>query len=144
MAILFNERGLLVTDECVRIPGSEFPISRVRHAWVTLPESTRGLRLVTTGILVACLVPLAAWAIISGWLADHWIALPLAIGFVVVAAWAGLLDPIALYLEKRRHELWIDVDGTHYRVWQNNKVEVNKALRAITRAGERHRDAEWR
>ena len=144
MAILFNERDLLVTDECVRTPRREYPIPRVRRAWVSLPESTRGLRLVVTALLVGVVVAAATWALTTGWLADHWVAVPLFIIAAAVAGWAGFLDPLAVYLEKRRHDLWLDVDGVAVRVWSDNKVEVNKAVRAIDRARERHRDAQWR
>jgi len=144
MAILFNERELLVTEECVRTTTHEYPIRLVRRVWITLPESTRGVRLTVTAVLVGAVVAVAAWALASGWLTDHWIAVPVLIIAAVVAGWAGFLDPLAVYLEKRRHDLWIDVDGMPVRVWSDNKVEVNKAVRAIERARERHRDAQWR
>ncbi|GAA1789786.1 hypothetical protein GCM10009682_09860 [Luedemannella flava] len=144
MAILFHERDLLVTDERVRTPTREYPIYRVRRAWVSLPESTRGLRLIVTAVLVGVVVAVAGWAVASGWLTDHWVTVPLFIVAAGIAGWAGFLDPLAIYLEKRRHDLYLDVDGVPVRVWSNNKVEVNKAIRAIDRARERHRDAQWR
>jgi hypothetical protein len=60
----------------------------------------------------------------------------------VIAAWGGLLDPVAVWLEKRRHELWVSTDAYSVKVWANNNVEVNKAVRAIQRAQERLRDAQ--
>ena len=53
----------------------------------------------------------------------------------------GLFDPVAIYLEKRHHELWITTGTVSVLLWKANKVEVNKALRHIQRARERHREA---
>jgi hypothetical protein len=57
-----------------------------------------------------------------------------------VAAGIGLLDPVAIYLEKRHHELWIATDTVSVRLWKANAIEANKAMRAIHRARERHRE----
>jgi nicotinamide riboside transporter PnuC len=76
----------------------------------------------------------------TGWLARNWgwlLAAPL---FFVVAAHIGLLDPIAIYLEKRHHELWIATDVVSVRIYKANAVEAHKALRAIQRASERHHE----
>lgn len=74
----------------------------------------------------------------TGWLTRNWVWIMAAPAFFFVAAGIGLLDPIAIYLEKRHHELWIATDSIAVRVWKHNAVEVNKALRAIKRARERH------
>jgi hypothetical protein len=58
----------------------------------------------------------------------------------LAAAWIGLLDPVAIYLEKRHHELWIATDTGSAMVWKANSVEANKALRQIQRARERHQE----
>ena len=59
---------------------------------------------------------------------------------VFVAAGIGLLDPVAVYHEKRHHELWITTDAVSVQIWKANSVEANKALRAIQRARERHQE----
>jgi|SRR4051812_12055104 hypothetical protein len=147
MAILFNERELVVTDERIRTPGRDYPISRVSRVWCALPESTRGVRLMVIATLVGVVLAVGIYLTTVGWLRGHLIALPFVLTLVCVLVgllgWAGILDPVAVYLEKRRHELWIETDGMAVLLWSNNKVEVNKALRAIGRARERHDDARW-
>jgi hypothetical protein len=147
MAILFNEGELVVTDERIRTPGRDYPISRVSRVWCALPESSRGMRLMVIGTLVGIVLAVGIYLTTVGWLREHLVAVPFILTLVCVLlaflGWAGILDPLAVYLEKRRHELWIETDGVAVMLWSNNKVEVNKALRAIGRARERHHDAQW-
>ena len=77
----------------------------------------------------------------SGWLTRNWVWLLASPVFFFVAAAIGLLDPIAIYLEKRHHELWITTGTVSVLLWKANQVEVRKALRQIQRARERRRDA---
>ena len=71
-----------------------------------------------------------------GWLITHWAWL-LATPVVLLGLGSiGLLDPIAIYLDKRHHELWIAGDTYSVRVFKANSVEARKALRAIQRACE--------
>jgi hypothetical protein len=137
MATLFREDGLQVTEEWIRsVPGT-FAISDVRSAWAARKQIGRGSRLLSALLGIAAVVALIGGAGASGWLIEHWEYLLAAPVVFFVAAWIGLLDPIAIYLEKRHHDLWIATDRGAVRIWRNNSVEVNKALRAIQRAQER-------
>jgi hypothetical protein len=142
MATLFHERGLQVTDEWIRSSSGHIPIAEVRSVWVQLPRTTRGRRFGTALTLVGVVLLLFAWAWTSGWLARNAVMLPAFLVLFAIAAWAGALDPIAVWLEKRRHELWVATDAYKAKVFVDNNVEVNKAARAIQRAQERMRDAQ--
>ena len=142
MAVLFRERGLQVTDDCIYSTAGKIPITEVRLAWTELPRATRGRRFGTVVVLLGLVLLLFLWAWSSGWLSRNAVMIP---GFLVlfaIATWGGLLDPIAVWREKRRHELWVSTDAFSVKVWANNSVEVNKAVRAIHRARERMRDAQ--
>ena len=142
MAVLFRERGLQVTDDWVHSTAGNIPIREVRSVWTELPRATRGRRFGTMIALVGLVLILFAWAWASGWLTRNAVMIP---GFLVlfaIATWGGLLDPIAVWREKRHHELWVATNGYSMKVWANNSVEVNKAVRAIQRAQERLRDAQ--
>jgi hypothetical protein len=76
----------------------------------------------------------------SGWLTRNWLWLLASPIIFFAAASIGLFDPVAIYLEKRHHELWIATDTTAIRLWKANRIEVSKALRQIQRARERHRE----
>jgi hypothetical protein len=140
MAILFRADELQVTEDWIRAPSGTFPIRDVRSAWVTRRQIGRGSRLMTAALGAGALLIVIGGAGATGWLTRNWIWIVAAPAFFFVAAAIGLLDPIAIYLEKRHHELWIATDSVAVRVWKQNSVEVNKALRAIQRARERHRE----
>jgi len=140
MATLFSEDGLQITDEWIRAAPGAFPIRDVRSAWVTRRQIGRGSRLMTALLGGGALLVVIGGVGASGWLSRNWTYLLLAPLLVFVAATIGLLDPLALYLEKRHHELWIATDSVAVRVWKHNYIEVNKALRAIERARERHQE----
>ena len=141
MARLFDENGLQITDDWIRTPAGTFAIAEVRAAWVTRRQATRGNRWLTAGLGAGFVLVLVGGAGMSGWLARYWVwLLASPVVFFVVAA-VGLLDPIAIYLEKRHHELWITTGTVSVLLWKANKVEVRKALRQIQRARERHREA---
>jgi hypothetical protein len=142
MTVLFREKGLQVTDDWVHSNAGNIPIAEIRSVWNELPRATRGRRFGTMVVLIGLVLLLFAWAVASGWLQRNAISIP---GFLVlfaIATWGGLLDPIAVWREKRRHELWVSTDAYSVKVWANNSVEVNKAVRAIQRAQERMRDAQ--
>ena len=140
MATLFRADGLHVTEDWIRADGGTFPIAAVTQAWVTRRQIGRGSRLMTATIGFAALLILIGGAGATGWLTRNWEWILAAPVLFFVAASIGLLDPVALYLERRHHELWITTDTHSINVWKHNKIEVNKALRAIQRARERHHE----
>ena len=138
--MLFRSDHLQVTEDWIRSSAGTFAIPDIRSAWVTRKQIGRGSRL-TTGLLgVAALLVVIGGAGATGWLEANWIWLAASPVLFFVAAGIGLLDPIAIYLEKRHHELWIATDKVSVRLWKANAIEANKALRAIQRARERHRE----
>jgi hypothetical protein len=140
MGFLFRTDQLHVTDEWIRSAAGTFAIRDIRNAWVTRRQIGRGSRLITGLLGVAALLIVIGGAGATGWLAHNWMwVLATPVLFFVSAA-IGLLDPVAIYLEKRHHELWIATDTVSVRLWKANSIEVNKALRAIQRARERHRE----
>ena len=138
MATLFRAAELQVTEEWIRALPGTFAIKDVRSAWSTRRRVSRGSRLLTALLGVGLVLVLIGGAGLTGWLTDNWMWLLAAPVVFFAAAWIGLLDPIAIYMEKRHHELWIATDSTAVAVWKDNAVEVNKALRAIQRARERY------
>jgi hypothetical protein len=138
MAMLFQAEGLQVTDEWIRCRAGTFAIGDIRNAWVTRRQAGQGSRLMTAMLGIGLLLIVVGGAGASGWLAHNWMWLLAAPVLFFVAAGIGLLDPIAIYLEKRHHELWIATDSVAVRVYKANSVEVNKVLRTIQRARERH------
>jgi hypothetical protein len=141
MARLFDENGLRITDEWIRTPTATFAIADVRAAWVTRRQATHGSQWVTAALGAGFVLVLIGGAGMSGWLTRYWTWLLLSPIIFFAAAGIGLLDPIAIYLEKRHHELWITTGTVSVLLWKANKVEVSKALRQIQRARERHREA---
>jgi hypothetical protein len=141
MARLFDEDGLQITHDWIRTPTGTYAIAKVRAAWVTRRQVGRGSRLLTAGLGAGLVLVLIGGAGMSGWLSRNWVWLLASPVFFFVAAAIGLLDPIAIYLEKRHHELWITTGTVSVLLWKANKVEVRKALRQIQRARERHREA---
>jgi Family of unknown function (DUF6232) len=137
MATLFRAEGLQVTEELIRSEPGTFAIADVRSVWVARKRIGRGSRLLTALLGIGAVLALVGGA---GWLTEHWEYLLWAPVVFFAAAWIGLLDPIALYLEKRHHDLWIDTPAGAVPIWRHNSVEVNKALRAIGRARERLRE----
>jgi hypothetical protein len=140
MALLFRSDHLQVTEEWVRSAAGTFAIRDVRNVWVTRKQIGRGSRLITGLLGVAALLIVIGGAGASGWLQHNWQWVLAAPVLFFVAAGIGLLDPVAIYLEKRHHELWLATDTVSVRLWKANAIEANKALRAIQRARERHRE----
>jgi hypothetical protein len=140
MAVLFHSSGLQVTDNWIRTDAGAFAVRDVRRAWVTRRQLGRGSRLLTAGLGFTGLLVLIGGVGVSGWLNRNWIWILAAPVLFFAAATVGLLDPIAIYLEKRHHELWIATDAVAVQIWRHNRVEVHKALRAIQRARERARE----
>lgn len=140
MAMLFRSADLQVTDDWIRSTAGHFSIGDVRSAWITRRRAGRGSRVLTAALGILAVVGLLWGAGVLGWLARYWPWLLAAPVIALAAAWIGLLDPIAIYLEKRHHELWIATDAVVVRVWKANSVEVNKALRQIQRARERYHE----
>ncbi len=140
MARRFSEQGLQITDDWVRAPHGAYAIADVREAWVTRRQITRGSRLLTAGLGAGVVLVLIGGAGMSGWLTRNWLWLLASPIIFFAAASIGLFDPVAIYLEKRHHELWIATDTTAIRLWKANRIEVSKALRQIQRARERHRE----
>jgi hypothetical protein len=140
MTTLFRADDLQVTDDWIRAVSGTFRIPEVRNVWVTRRQAGRGNRFMTTALGIGVLLVLIGGAGATGWLTRNWAWLLATPVLLLVAAWIGLLDPIAVYLEKRHHELWIATDSVAVRVWKANAVEARKALRAIERARERYQD----
>jgi len=140
MAVLFRAQALQVTDEWIRSGAGTFAIRDIRNAWVTRRQVNRGSRMLTAGLGVGAMLILIGGAGATGWLTRNWMWLLAAPVIFLAAAWIGLLDPVAIYLEKRHHELWIATDAGSALVWKANSVEANKALRQIQRARERHQE----
>jgi hypothetical protein len=136
--MLFRAENLHVSDDWIRTASEAFPIKDVRSAWVTRRHNRRGSRWLTAALGAGALLIVIGGAGATVWLTRNWIWILAAPVLFFVAAGIGLLDPIAIYLEKRHHELWIATDSVAVRVWKHNSVEVHKALRAIQRARERH------
>ena len=140
MATLFRAHELLITDQWIRADTGNIAIRDVRQVWVTRRNASRGNRLMTALLGAAILLIVIGAVGLTGWLTHNLIYLLAAPLVFVFIAHIGLLDPIAIYLEKRHHELWIATDTTAVRIYKANSVEANKALRAIQRASERQRE----
>jgi hypothetical protein len=140
MALFFREDGLQVSDDWIRARSGSFAIRDIRRVWVTRRQLARGSRLLTTALGAGLVLVAIGGAGTAGWLTRYWMWLLAAPVVLFLAAAIGLLDPVAIYLEKRHHELWIATDTMAVQIWKHNSVEVNKALRAIERACERHRE----
>jgi uncharacterized protein DUF6232 len=140
MTLVFRADDLQVTDDWIRSSSGTFPITGVRSAWVTRRQISRGSRVATAGLGVAATLILIGGAGAAGLLSRIWLWLLASPLLFLAAAWLGILDPVAIYLEKRRHELWITTDSEAICLWKANSVEAHKALRAIQRARERHRE----
>jgi hypothetical protein len=138
--MLFHADGLSVTESWIRAAPGSIPIGSVRSVWVTRRQIGRGSRLLTGLLGVAAVLVVIGGTGMTGWLMRNWLWLLAAPVLFFLAAAIGLLDPIAIYLEKRHHELWIATETSAVCVWRHNWVEVNKAVRAIKRACERHRE----
>lgn len=135
MVRLYDHNGLVVTDDWIRTPTAQYKISDVMDAWMTRRGGSG--RWFTYGLGTGAVIVLLAGAGLTGWLTRNWLWL-LATPIILLGAGAvGLLDPIAIYLEKRHHELWITTPAGSVRVFKANAVEVGKALRQINRARQR-------
>jgi hypothetical protein len=143
MALLFRSDHLQISDDWIRSAAGTFAIRDVRNAWVTRKQIGRGSRLATGLLGVAALLILIGGAGASGWLQNNWGWVLAAPVLFFVAAGIGLLDPVAIYLEKRHHELWMSTEQVSVRLWRANAIEANKALRAIQRARERHHEQQY-
>ena len=141
MTTYFRNDELLVTDEVIRSRSGTFTIAEVRQVWVGRGSAHRGARLLAgaagAGVLLVVIAAVGA----SGWLARNWVWLFILPVLFFVAGSIGLFDPVAIYLEKRHHELWIATDAVAVCVYKANLVEANKAARAIQRANERRRES---
>jgi hypothetical protein len=140
MATLFRADDLQITDEWIRAVPGTFPISDVRSAWSTRHGASRGSRLMTALLGIGAVLVVVGGIGMTGWLTRNWMWVLAAPLLFFAAAAIGLLDPVAIYLEKRHHELWIATNSVEVKVWKHNAVEVNKAIRAIQRARERYVD----
>jgi hypothetical protein len=138
MATLFRADDLQITDEWIRAVPGTFAIRDVRSAWSTRRGASRGSRLLTAMLGIGAVLVVLGGAGMTGWLTRNWIWILAAPLLFFAAAAIGLLDPVAIYLEKRHHELWIATDSVAVKVWKHNAVEVHKAVRAIQRARERY------
>jgi hypothetical protein len=141
MVRLYDHDGLVVTDDWIRTPTEQYRISDVQDAWVTRRQVTHGSRWFSYGLGAGAMLVLLGAAGLTGWLTRNWLWLLATPVLLLAAGTIGLLDPIAIYLEKRRHELWITTRAGSVRVWRANGVEVGKALRQINRARQRLLDA---
>jgi hypothetical protein len=135
MVRLYDHDGLVVTDDWIRTPTGQYKITDVLSLWMTRPGV--GRRWFTYGLTAGVTIVLLAGAGLTGWLTRNWLWL-LATPVILLGAGAvGLLDPVAIYLEKRPHELWIMTPTGAVRVFRANAVEVGKAMRQINRARQR-------
>jgi hypothetical protein len=142
MATLFRSPELYVTDEWVRTSSGTYGIGEIREVWVGRSRVSRVSRLTTAGALIGVLLVVIGVVGALGWLASNWFWILIAPVIFVAAGHIGMLDPIAIYLEKRHHELWIATESVAVRVYKANGVEARKALRAINRARERFHDVD--
>jgi hypothetical protein len=139
---LFDEAGLVVSDRWIHSPAGRYAIADVRDIWVTRRRAARGSRWMTAGLGAGAVLVLMGGAGMAGWLTSNLLWLVLAApALFIVAGTVGLLDPLAIYLEKRHHELWITTGTGDVRLWKANAVEARKALRQIQRARQRLLDA---
>jgi hypothetical protein len=134
--VLFHAADLQISEELIRTPAGRLRIADVRRVWVTR-RAGRGSRTMTAALGVAAVLVVIGGVGLSGWLADNWPWLLTAPVIFVVVVHFGLLDPIAIYLEKRHHELWVATDHEALCIFRANSVEARKAQRAIERAAER-------
>jgi hypothetical protein len=142
MVRLYDHDGLVVTDDWILTPTARYRISDVQDAWVTRRQVTRGSRWFTYGLSAGAMLVLLGAAGLTGWLTRNWLWLLATPVILLVAGTIGLLDPVAIYLEKRHHELWITTNDGSARVWKANAVEAGKAMRQINRARQRLHDAQ--
>jgi hypothetical protein len=142
VARLYEHDGLVVTENWILTPTARYPIADIRQAWVTRHQVSRGSRWFTYGLGTGFVLVLLGGAGLTGWLSRSWLWLLAAPVLLFVAGTIGLLDPIAIYLEKRHHELWVTTSAGSVLVWKANAVELGKALRQINRAHERRVDEE--
>ena len=136
MGRLFDHDGLVISEDWIRTPAARYPITDVRDAWVTRRQVSRGSRWFTAGLGAGAVLVLIGVAGLTGWLTRNWLWLLAAPVIFLAAGTIGLLDPVAIYLEKRHHELWITTSAGSLLLWKANAVEVGKALRQIQRARE--------
>jgi Family of unknown function (DUF6232) len=140
MTRLFHEEGLQITDEWIRTPFGTYAIADVRAAWVTRHQISRGSRMLTAALGAGFVLVLVGGVGVTGWFNRNWVWLLASPVVFFLAASIGLFDPVAIYLEKRHHELWITTGTTSVLLWKANYVEARKALRQIQRARERHHE----
>ena len=142
MSTLFDADGLQITEDWIRAPAGTIRIRDIRRAWVGRHQAGRGSRTLTAALGVVVVLVVLGGAGLSGWLTENWLWILAAPLIFLVLAWIGLLDPLAIYLEKRHHELWISTASAGpVLVSKANAVELRKALRQIQRARQRHSDA---
>jgi hypothetical protein len=141
MTRFFDERGLVVFQDWIHTPYGRYAIADVRDVWVTRRGASRGNRWLITGLAAGAVLVLVGGTGLAGWLIHNWFWLLATPVLVLAAGSIGLLDPIAIYLEKRHHELWITTGNGDVLLWKANAVEARKALRQIQRLRQRHLDA---
>jgi hypothetical protein len=141
MTMLFRDDELLITDEWIRSGAGTFGIGEVRQVWVGRGRAGQRSRWTAALALAGGLLVVIGSLGALGWLTRNWVWLLVAPVAFLFIGHIGLLDPIAIYLEKRHHELWISTDTVAVRIYRANAVEANKALRAIHRACERRRES---
>ncbi len=141
MARLFDHDDLVISEDWIRTPTARYAITEVREVWVTRRQVARGSRWFVYGLGIGALLILIGGAGLTGWLTRNWLWLLATPVIFLAAGTIGLLDPVAIYLEKRHHELWITIGGGSVLLWKANAVEAGKALRQIQRARERHLEA---
>lgn len=134
--MLFHAAELQISEELIRTPGGRVRIADVRRVWVTR-RAGRGSRTMTGALGVGAILVVIGGFGLSGWLTRNWPWLLTAPVLFLVVVHFGLLDPIAIYLEKRHHELWVATDRETLCIFRANSVEAHKAQRAIERAAER-------
>src|SRR5690242_14096672 len=97
----FEDAGLVVSDDWIRTPAGSWAVAEVGDVWVTRRHAARGSRWLTASLAAGALLVLVGGAGLLGWLARGWPWLLLAPAVLLLAGSVGLLDPIAIYLEKR-------------------------------------------
>jgi hypothetical protein len=87
--------------------------------------------------VAAVLMGAMLWPFIGPWVGAHLWVLTVAVpAFLALLFWQFGLDLIGHHKENRPYRLWIDTSAGAVTVLTDNEVEVNKALRALTRARE--------
>jgi hypothetical protein len=134
MAVLFSRGQLVVTDEWVRVGGRQYRMPTLQD--VRLTRAALRSTNVVWGLVTAVVVTsLLYWAAVAAWRQNY--------GALLAALGLGVLAGLGVLQGTRRRELWLDTSSGSALIWSgHDRIEANKALRAVRRAHEHHRTAQ--